>query len=102
MDEEVLFTKIKDELDEHTMLIRDNNNMIREIANHLRATERAVTEQFDSKLITLKNVFSDELTRLHNISAKEDFKLYELTIWVKEKMYNLSESLDGRISGLTN
>jgi hypothetical protein len=44
MDEEVLFTKIKDELDEHTMLIRDNNNMIREIANHLRATERAVTE----------------------------------------------------------
>jgi hypothetical protein len=101
MDEEVLFTKIKDELDDHTRLIKDNNNMTRELANHLRTTERALGEQFDSKLITLKNVFTEELTRLHNICAKEDLKLYELTIWVKEKMYHLSESLDARISTLS-
>jgi hypothetical protein len=53
-----------------------------------------MTKCFDNKLITLKNVMTDELKRLHNITEQEDIKLYELLDWVKEKMYRLTEDLD--------
>ena len=100
MDDEVILSKIKDELDLHTGQIKENTNFIREVASHIRTTERAITQQFDNKLITLKNVMVDELRRLHSITEKEDMKLYELIIWSKEKMYQLTEKLDANHSSL--
>ena len=44
MDEEVILSKIKDELDMHTSQIREHTNYIKEVAGHVRTAERAITE----------------------------------------------------------
>ena len=38
---------------------------------------------------------------MHNITEQEDLKIYELLIWVKEKMYKLTDGLDERVGSLT-
>jgi len=59
---------MKDELESQKNEIRENTNFIRELAGHLRTTENEMTKNFDNKLITLKNVMTDEIRRLHNIT----------------------------------
>jgi len=100
MDDEVILSKLKDELDLHSSQLREHTHYLKEIASHIRTTERHVVEQFDNKLITLKNVMVNELSGLHSITEKEDLKLYELLIWCKEKMYQLTEKLDANHSSL--